>query len=117
MAGRFQVIGIIGQLDSRIDLERATTALDSQGSATESWTGFGTVWARAESLAGGESTNGNAREATRDYRFTVRHQTALAALGAQDRIVWGTRIFDILSAVPMPEGRPDRIIITARERA
>ena len=57
------------------------------------------------------------RYGSQDYRFTIRHQSALASLSVTDRITWRNRNYDILAVTPMPEGRPDTIIITARRRA
>lgn len=106
-----------GRLDQRITLQRATDTPDAQGSTVKTWTDRGTVWARAESIAAAETTQGNARVATQNYRFTIRFQSAMADLNAADRVVWNGLNHDILSAVPMPEGRPDKIIITAQRKA
>lgn len=114
------MIGIIGRMDARILIQRPASERDSQGSVIQSWMDRGTVWAKAESLTLAtalETTNGNDRTAASEYRFTIRHQSLLNDLATTDRIVWNEANFDILSVTPMPEGRPDHIIITARRRA
>lgn len=111
------MIGQIGKLDTRITLQRPTPSVDAQGSSTNSWAGLATVWAESKAIESGEVTAGNERTATRDYTFKIRYQSALATLAATDRVVWRGSNFDILSAVPLPEGRPDQILITARRRA
>lgn len=111
------MIPIIGKLDTRIILQRATNATDGQGSVTKTWATLATVWTIAEALTATEATNGNERTAFTDYKFIIRHQDALATLSPADRVQHASINYDILSAVPMPEGRPDQIIITARRKA
>lgn len=103
----------IGKFDQRVTLQRATDSTDSQGSVSKAWATLATVWASVENMTGQEATEGNERTASKGYRFTVRHQSALATLSAGDRLQWRAENFDLTAAIPMPEGRPDTIQITA----
>ena len=111
------MIGQIGRLDTRIIIQAATDAVDAQGSVTKTWATVVTVWAAVKILGATETTNGNERSASRDYQFTVRKQSALAAIGAGHRILWDGVYFDISAVQAMPEGRPDYYLITASEKA
>ncbi|MES2706081.1 MAG: phage head closure protein [Verrucomicrobiota bacterium] len=107
-------------MDIRITLQRPAPVPDAQGSVIDSWAGLASVWAKAEavpSVVTQEAAKDRERHGSQDYRFTIRHQSALESLTVTDRIVWQGKHYDILAAVPMPEGRPDTIIITARRRA
>lgn len=104
----------IGKLDARITLQRATQSTDDQGSPVDTWADLAAVSARSKALKATEATEGNARSFTSDYEFTVRFWSKLADLSPTDKVKWRDVIFDILAATPMPEGRPNCIIITAR---
>lgn len=108
------MIGQIGKMDTRIVIQRPASSVDSQGSVIDEWGDLAAVWAESKALTGNESASGNERVATQDYSFKIRHQSALASLATTDRLAWKGAYFDILSAAPMPEGRPDQILITAR---
>lgn len=97
-------------------LQRATDTVDAQGSVSKTWATLGTVWGSAEAIAATETTDGNTRAGSHDYRFTVRHQSSITLTPA-DRVSWKDKYFDIISVRPIPEGRPDQIQIIARSAA
>jgi SPP1 family predicted phage head-tail adaptor len=107
----------IGRFDTRVTLQTPTETVDDQGSTTQTWATTATVWAKIETISATETTNGNERTPVQEYRFTVRYQSTLATFSAGCRIQRDGINYDILSALPMPEGRPDTIQITARRKA
>ncbi len=117
------MIGQIGRLDTRITIQAPTDAVDAQGSPTLTWATIGTVWANVKAMDAGmgtanaEATNGHERSAGLIYQFTVRRQASIAATSARHRIQWSGHNFDITAVQPMPEGRPDHLIITAIRKA
>jgi SPP1 family predicted phage head-tail adaptor len=112
------VIGQIGQLDRRIKLQFPRTSADAQGSPVTEWQDTAEVWAKAASLPGAtETTNGNAREAIADCQFVIRYQRSIAGTGPDFRVLFQNQYYDIISIVPDPIGRPDKLIITARRSA
>lgn len=102
----------IGRRDARIIIQRATELVDSQGSVFQSWSTLATVWAFVQTLNSKEVTNGAARNGSTETLFSIRYQSALATLNPVDRIVWGTAVYDVASALPLPQGRPSEILIT-----
>ena len=102
----------IGRRDARIIIQRATELVDSQGSVFQSWSTLATVWASVQTLTSKEVTNLAARTGSTETLFSIRHQSALATLNPVDRIVWGTAVYDVASALPLPQGRPSEILIT-----
>jgi head-tail adaptor len=102
----------IGRRDARIIIQRATELVDSQGSVYQSWSTLATVWAFVQTLNSKEITNGAARMGSTETLFSIRYQSALATLNPVDRIVWGTAVYDVASAIPLPQGRPSEIILT-----
>lgn len=102
----------IGRRDARIIIQRATELVDSQGSVFQSWSTLATVWASVQTLTSKEVTNGAARTGSTETLFSIRYQAALATLNPVDRIVWGTAVYDVASALPLPQSRPSEILIT-----
>jgi len=108
----------IGKLDSRCEFQRATDAVDAQGSVSKTWAALVTVWCAAKAdQSAGEFLTGNIMDGSQIYVFTVRQRASLADLTIRDRIVWKAKNHNIISIQPLPEGRPDKIQITAQRAA
>ena len=54
-----------------------------------------TVWASVEPLSGREALIAAQLHASTTHKIVIRYQSALSALTASWRILWGTRAFDI----------------------
>ncbi len=106
-----------GQRNQRIAFQTASAAPDAQGSVVTTWGTEVNCWAYVANVAAKESREGNAQVAETEYKFNVRYQSALGALDGTARLTWKGGIYDIISFIPTPEGRPSEINITARRRA
>ena len=102
----------IGRRDTRITIQRPTQLVDAQGSPFQTWTTLANVWASVQSLTAKEITNGTARTGSTETLFSIRYQSVLANLNPRDRIVWGTSVYDIASALQLPQGRPSELLLT-----
>lgn len=83
---------MIGKLDERISLQRATLIADGQGGQSESWTEYAEVWASVRPMKGMERQASQREEAISDYLVTVRY---LDDILDSDRIVWRGRQLNI----------------------
>lgn len=82
----------VGELDQRITLQRQVLTSDGQGGATKTWSDLATVWALARARSGAEVAKMGRVEATALYLFVIRYK---AGLLASDRIVWGSKNYNI----------------------
>ena len=93
-----------GQLRHSVIIQRATTTQGDYGEPIETWATIVETWARIEQLAGKERFAALQVQADVDHRITVRYQSAIDGLVPRDRVIWGSRIYDIKSVI-QPEGR------------
>ena len=80
---------MIGRLDQRITLQRATATADGMGGQTVVWGNLpsdAVVWARAFTAAGREGMDNERIAATAATIFTIYNRSDLTEL---DRILWG----------------------------
>lgn len=94
-----------GKFRHRVTVQKKTGAQDSYGAETDAWTPLGTVWAAVEPLL-----QGNERFAAAHQ--DARHPTLIRMrwpghfsdrVEPQMRIVFGSRVFDIISAADVFE--------------
>jgi SPP1 family predicted phage head-tail adaptor len=88
-----------GLLDRRVWIDKRTTAQDSSGDPVVAWVPQGEVWARIIPLTGREDDVDNDIMAEVDTRIRLRYSPVTVALSAVDRIRYGERIYNIVSAV------------------
>lgn len=89
-----------GQLDQRITILSATTTRDSMGATNETYAPLRPtaplVWARAMQGLGKEFVAAGNVEAQAKVAFQIRFASDIAALGAQARVAWQGRLFEVL---------------------
>lgn len=81
-----------GDLDQRIELQRASRTRTSSGGATPSWATYATVWAQVRPMTGRERENAQRQEAAANYMVVVRYRSDLLE---SDRIKWGDRYLNV----------------------
>jgi len=104
----------IGPLRQRITLQSpGTPTRTASGAVTEVWTTVATVWAdvRAASAQERHLSQVNTDLATVTHRITIRYRADVNPLW---RILYGSRIFNVQSAVDR-DGRKRATIILADE--
>lgn len=82
-----------GRRRHKITLQRLSGAVDSVGQQT-TWSDLGTAWASVDPLSGRELLAGQVISAPGSFLITVNYNAGWG-LAPKDRILWGTRIFDI----------------------
>lgn len=105
-----------GDLNRRIILQQRSTAQDTFGQQSTTWTDFATVWAKVEPLSGREQMAAQAMQSSVTHQITIRYQTqfadpkVMAAMRATLTKDGVTRIFNILDARDEEERRHSLIM-------
>ncbi len=100
-----------GAYRHRITLQQATETRDSLGGTVQAWATFATVWAAIEPLSGRELLQAQQVQAEVTHRVRLRYMNGVTA---ELRVLFGTRYFNILSAVNVQE-RNREIVLTCKE--
>lgn len=88
-----------GTLRHRVTLQSPTGTRDSYGQRTTTWDDVATVWASIEQLDERERFAAAQLQASATHRVRVRYETALAAINATWRVLFGERVF-VLAGPP-----------------
>jgi len=103
---------LAGRLDKRITIQVSTSdSRDSFGDSTPAWTDLATVWAEIVPISGREFWAAQAVNAEKDLRITIRYRDDITP---KNRIVYGSRVFDIQSVIDM-RGMREELQIMCRE--
>ncbi len=105
-----------GDLDRQIRIQARTSEKSPSGAETRTWHDAATVWAKITPVSGRESFAGQQRYAEVDTVFTIRIRNDFTP-SPLNRILVGTVAYDIVEALALPGGRPDRVEIRATARA
>ena len=101
-----------GPLRHRIRIETPTETRDATGGVTLVWTEKARRWASIRPLNGVELIQARAVHADVTHRVLIRH---LPGMTPKDRIVFGSRVFDVQSAVdPVGVGELHDVLATER---
>ncbi|MGI5892088.1 MAG: phage head closure protein [Bacillota bacterium] len=101
----------IGDLRHRVTLQQKTVIEDDLKQHTENWTDIATVWARIEPLSGREYFAARQENTEVTTRITIRY---LPGITTDSRVVFGGRVFEVLSAID-PEERCESLILMCNE--
>lgn len=105
---------IIGKLDRRITIQRATETVNGYGERDKTWADFITVWAaldmkRTRSLQ--ENIQGSTEATKQRMQWRVRYSPDSSTISALDRLVYNGKTQDIIGVQEM--GRGEDIVITS----
>lgn len=85
-----------GEMRHRVTIQTPVATPDGQGGSTIVWTDVATVWAFVRPEPGKEVVENMRTQTNCTHRVFLRHTTGVTTAR---RLKYGTRIFDILSAV------------------
>lgn len=100
-----------GALRHKVIIQAVTQTVDAYGGYTESWSTFATVFAQVSPMKGMEAIEHKKLELENMYRIWIRY---ISGVTAKMRILWGSRIFQIVG-LRVPDERNRSIEITATE--
>jgi len=103
---------MIGKMDQRITLQRATETPDGLGGSVRGWANLATnpsPWAAVTAKAGRESMTEGRMSATYIVLFTIYNRDDLSEV---DRIVWGGEAYNIRN-IRREGGRKLHLVIEA----
>jgi len=81
--------------NKRIELQSAAETRGATGEIIKTWSTFATVWSRIRTLTGTEKNAARQVQATQSHEITIRYSSDVVGVAVNDRIVYGSRIFDI----------------------
>jgi SPP1 family predicted phage head-tail adaptor len=90
----------IGDMRKRVVIQRATVAADDFGQDIPTWSNLATVWAQVRPLSGRELVNARQVKDTVSHKITTRQSVTITPA---DRLVLGTRVFNIESVIKTDE--------------
>ncbi len=105
-----------GLLRHRVTLESRTNALDSYGEDVPTWTEIAKAYAQIVAVTGRERFEAQQVQSDVTHRIIIRYNSVVATLVPADRIVYGSRTFDIVG-VWDKDGRSRYITLLVLERA
>ncbi|OLP56667.1 phage head-tail joining protein [Rhizobium rhizosphaerae] len=108
------------QLDRRITIQRATTAVDGFNEAIEAWSDIATIWAKRRDVSDSAKIEFLAAGQIGSFaaaRFTVRSSTLTRTITPVDRMIHDGRVWAINGVKEADEGRRRFIEITASRDA
>lgn len=86
----------IGSLNHRIEIQQESRVSDGMGGATKTWATIHTVSARVEPLQGREFFAAQQTQSSVTHKVTIWYQPGITS---RNRIMFGSRIFDITSVI------------------
>jgi SPP1 family predicted phage head-tail adaptor len=98
----------IGKLRHRVRLQEYVISKDSFGAEVENWSDTATVWASIEPLSGREYFAAQQINAEVSTKITIRYR---AGVKPTMRILFGGRIFEILSVINTEEKNRELILM------
>jgi SPP1 family predicted phage head-tail adaptor len=90
--------------DKLVTLQRRGTTQDTAGQVVETWTKIETVWATIGPITGREYFNASGERAEVTHRLSIWWGPSVAP---RDRVIYGSRIFDIKSVINVKEMNRD----------
>ena len=94
-----------GRLKNRVKLQNFTETQSDTGFPTKTWATVATVWAATEAIRGNESESANELVASMTTKIIIRYDSKWSAIDTTWRVLFGTRIFSIVS-VMLPADMP-----------
>lgn len=104
-----------GKMDRRIDLLRATYAVNDANESIATWGVLASRAAKADAVSDGEKFRAAEMGASLSMRFMVRWSSDIADLDPTDRVLYDGRTYDIVAVKEI--GRREYFEITAATRA
>jgi len=87
----------IAEMNKRISMQSLDSDLESSltGEPIRSYTEYAVVWAKIRTLSGRERNAAQQVQATMSHELTVRYSSDVSGAMPTDRVVYGSRIFDV----------------------
>lgn len=96
-----------GTLDKRVILQSPAGSRDAVGERTTTWTTVATVWGSINPISARDLIAAGQTQTEITHRVRVRYSSALAALDSSWRVMFGSRIFVVLTVRNIEEGNKE----------
>ncbi len=104
-----------GSRRHKITLQTKSSALDAYGQPSLTYTKLTDAWGDLRSLNGSEILTAQQQGAEITHKVMLNWTPNVATFGPDDRVVYGNRVFDVLSVLDV-EGRRRTIELMLKER-
>jgi SPP1 family predicted phage head-tail adaptor len=94
--------------DKLITLQRRGTTQDTTGQVVETWTQLEQAWASIDPVSGREYFNASGERAEVTHKVSIWYGPTVAP---RDRLVYGSRVFDIRSVINVGERNRDLLLM------
>jgi SPP1 family predicted phage head-tail adaptor len=106
-----------GDLDTKITIQTPTHTPSDLGEQEPSWATVATEWASKKHLRGQEYEQAQQIASETETKFTIWYSSNTSGITAKDKVVEGSIEYDILAAIPVPGGRPEKIELYTKRRS
>lgn len=106
---------MVGNKRHLFTLQTRSSALDSHGEDILSYTTLAKAWGSLEAVSATEQLESQQIKATVTHKIMIRYGASYAGIAPQDRVILGTRTFDIVSVLDK-DGRSHELELTVKER-
>lgn len=93
-----------GNLRHRVILQSPAGSRDAVGERTTTWTAVATVWASINPLTVRELLAAGQLQSETSHRVRIRHSSAVSAIDASWRVLFGSRVLVIQGVRNIEEG-------------
>jgi len=97
-----------GKLNHLVTIQ-SKTEVNTVGQMIPTWGTLTTAWASIEPTGGNESEGNQKISATTSHKITIRYKSGISAKA--NRILWGTRVFDINAIMNTKESDEELILL------
>lgn len=101
-----------GLLHEQVIIQKKSVTRDAYGAEVITWTTLATVRASLEPLRGREYMEARQVQADVDYRIRIRY---LNTVRPTMRVLWGTRVFDVISVIHVGERRVETQLMSREQ--
>jgi SPP1 family predicted phage head-tail adaptor len=97
-----------GLRDKKVQIQRQGSTQDAAGQLSDMWTTQATVWASIKPVSGREYFNASGERAEVTHTIGILYGPTVAP---RDRIVYGSRMFDIKSVINVDERNRELLLM------
>ena len=105
---------LAARLRDKVIIQAYTDTIDAAGGPTITWATFITRYASIVPLNGNEYFTAQQLNVDISVRIRLRYDTLAATITSKHRVLWGSRIYDILTVINRQE-RNKEIILMCQE--
>lgn len=104
-----------GEFRHRVTIQQNTATRGTYGGKSDSWGTHSVCWAKIVSMAGRERQGGGQVNSETTHDVWVRFNRDKARITSAMRVLFGSRVFDIIAAID-PDETQEAMLLKVKER-